>query len=66
MVQDIRAGAASSAPANLTALGDYLFFTADNGANGRELWMRDPWGNVTMVKNINGNGGSSPNYLTVV
>ena len=28
----------SSSPASLTAAGDLLFFSADDGAHGRELW----------------------------
>jgi ELWxxDGT repeat protein len=30
-----------SSPANLTAVGDKLFFSADDGLNGNELWVSD-------------------------
>ncbi len=38
---DIRPGAFSSYPDNLTAVGSTLFFGADNGVNGQELWKSD-------------------------
>lgn len=34
-------GEASSSPEDLTIVGDRVFFTADNGINGRELWVTD-------------------------
>jgi ELWxxDGT repeat protein len=37
-VADIMPGAGSSAPYNLVAHGDQLFFTANDGAHGEELW----------------------------
>jgi ELWxxDGT repeat protein len=43
---------ASSSPQNLTAVGNILFFTADDGTNGTELWSTD--GRTTaLVKDIN-------------
>jgi ELWxxDGT repeat protein len=38
LVQDIAPEDLSSAPDQLTVAGDQLFFTADDGAIGRELW----------------------------
>ena len=38
---DIRPGPAGSAPLSLVAIGDQLFFTADDGSVGRELWVTD-------------------------
>jgi hypothetical protein len=38
MVQDIAPHAASSSPADLTVVGDLLYFSADDGVTGRELW----------------------------
>ena len=35
---DIAPGAASSSPDQITLVGDYIYFTADDGAHGRELW----------------------------
>jgi ELWxxDGT repeat protein len=39
MVKDIKStGSDSSSPGYLTPLGDYLYFTADDGTHGAELW----------------------------
>ncbi|HYO24911.1 MAG TPA: hypothetical protein VEQ85_08170 [Lacipirellulaceae bacterium] len=38
LVQDIRAGAQGSNPQELTVIGDALYFTADDGVRGREIW----------------------------
>lgn len=35
---DIAPGAASSSPEQITLVGDNIYFTADDGAHGRELW----------------------------
>lgn|GEM_PF-4942643 len=42
IVADIRPGNQGSDPGELTGLGKTLFFTADNGSNGRELWKYAP------------------------
>ncbi|MBN2473527.1 MAG: tandem-95 repeat protein [Pirellulales bacterium] len=59
LVKDIYPGvnsedlAYSSTPKNLTNVGGTLFFTADDGANGRELWISDGTeGGTEMVKDI--------------
>lgn len=39
LVKDIYPGYYGSSPDYLTAVGDQLFFTADDGTNGTELWM---------------------------
>src|SRR5205085_467162 len=36
---DIRPGGTGSAPVNLTASNNLVFFSADNGTVGRELWV---------------------------
>jgi ELWxxDGT repeat protein len=41
MVKDINPGSASSSPQNLTFVGNTLYFSANNGSNGRELWKSD-------------------------
>ena len=44
LVKDIYPGADHTwncAPANLVAVGDRVFFTADDGQHGRELWHSD-------------------------
>jgi ELWxxDGT repeat protein len=38
LVQDIAPGAASSDPSEFTAVKGYVFFTADDGRTGEELW----------------------------
>jgi hypothetical protein len=41
----------SSIPQHLVAIGDTLYFSADNGSSGRELWKSDgTLGNAVLVK----------------
>lgn len=41
LVKDINPGPAASNPSILTKSNSVLYFTADDGANGRELWKTD-------------------------
>ncbi|MFM7791745.1 MAG: Calx-beta domain-containing protein, partial [Microcystis panniformis] len=41
LLRDIFVTSGSSSPINLTVVGNTLFFTADDGVNGRELWKSD-------------------------
>ena len=41
LVKNIRAGADSSIPRNLTAVNGELFFSANDGIDGDELWKTD-------------------------
>lgn len=52
----------SSNPSNFFAMGSKLYYQADNGTNGRELFVTDiNTGGATMVADINvGSGCSSP------
>ncbi len=60
LVKDIRAGALSSAPSQLTMVGANLFFVANDGASGAELWKSNGTAAGTvLVKDINPGGGSS-------
>lgn len=41
-VADIRPGNAGSAPSAFVATSDRVYFTADDGTHGRELWVTNP------------------------
>ncbi len=61
LVEDNRSGTdLGVVPSDLTAVGDTLFFLADDGVNGEELWKSDgtPAG-TEMVENIGPAGASS-------
>src|SRR5262249_28805753 len=80
LVKDIRLGTSpygfrsSSYPSNLTAVGGALFFTANDGISGRELWKSDGTAAGTvLVKDIRPGSssfgypyGSNPQHLTAV
>jgi ELWxxDGT repeat protein len=75
LVEDIRSGPASSDPSELTRVGGAflaagrLYFTANDGTNGVELWKSDGTALGTqIVKNINTAVGvsSTPAKLTAV
>jgi len=78
MVKDIRPGASSSDPGkavissvlsytnfSATVIGGILYFAANDGANGVELWRSDGTeAGTSLVKNINpGSAGSTPAEL---
>jgi ELWxxDGT repeat protein len=49
----------------LVGVGDRLYFGANDGRHGRELWRSDGTGAGTvMVKNISPHGNSTPRWLT--
>ena len=68
MLKDIRPGASSSYPENLTDVNGTLFFQANDGTTGVELWKSDGTSAGTvLVKDIYpGTGGSNPSYLTYI
>src|SRR4051812_12277138 len=42
-----------SSPTSLTVVGDVVYFVADDGSNGRELWRSDgPPAGTVLVKDI--------------
>ena len=65
---DLSPGAGSSTPANFVAAGGLVFFTADDGIHGRELWRTDGTAEGTVVvKDIRqGDLSSNPESLTNV
>jgi ELWxxDGT repeat protein len=66
MVKDILVGAVGSYPFNLTEFGSEVYFYADDGTNGNELWKSNGTASGTvMVKDINSTDESYPDYLTV-
>jgi len=67
-VKDIYAGGGSSSPSELAEVNGTLFFGADDGSSGDELWKSDGTEAGTVrVRDINaGPGSSSPYYLTNV
>ncbi len=69
LVRDIRAGIGSSIPEHFVSLSGFLYFTANDGVNGVELWRSDGTASGTvMVKDINATApgaSSSPSGLTV-
>ncbi|WP_182867705.1 ELWxxDGT repeat protein [Stieleria mannarensis] len=56
----------SSYPSRLTAAGDKLFFVADDGTHGNELWISDgsESGTVLVADLAAGEAGSAPDQLT--
>ena len=78
LVKDIRPGTTTdyygntvgygSNPSNLTVVNGHLFFSANDGVNGGELWETDGTSAGTvLVKDINpGAAGSNPANLTAV
>lgn len=62
---DIRAGEGDSDPSGFVALGGWMYFAADDGVHGREVWRTD--GTVSeQVEDLRpGADGSEPLELTV-
>jgi len=66
MVKDINPGAGYSDPKYLIKVNGTLFFVANDGVNGEELWKSDgTQAGTVMVRDLNlGSGNSEPQYLT--
>jgi ELWxxDGT repeat protein len=66
LVRDIRSGG-NSAPSNLTNVNGTLYFQANDGTTGFELWKSDGTSAGTaLVRDIRSGGNSSPRSLTNV
>ncbi|MFQ5729743.1 MAG: ELWxxDGT repeat protein, partial [Waddliaceae bacterium] len=68
LVADIAAGATDSTPTEMTDVDGTLFFVADDGTSGAELWKSDGTeAGTVLVKDIRARStGSNPAYLTNV
>jgi trimeric autotransporter adhesin len=66
MVKNIRPGDSSGAPNALAAVGSLLYFAANDGATGKELWRSDGTKAGThMVADLNpGAADSYPDFIT--
>lgn len=64
LTADINPGGSSS-PKDLILYGGNMYFTADDGTNGRELWVYDGTNPPSMVANINPAGSADPGDLVV-
>ncbi|EQC35656.1 hypothetical protein SDRG_06940 [Saprolegnia diclina VS20] len=61
---DINTGALSSHPTGLTACGSQLFFAADDGVHGRELYTFNGVQAALVTDLLPGSTGSDPKYVT--
>jgi ELWxxDGT repeat protein len=60
LLKDINVGSAGSSASNLTAINGQLFFSAEDGINGREVWKTNGTeAGTILVKDINPGAGSS-------
>ncbi len=67
LVKDIWPGISGSEPSELTSVNDTLYFYADDGTNGQELWKSDGTaGGTVIVKDIWPGSSSQPRGLTNV
>jgi ELWxxDGT repeat protein len=58
LVADINAGG-NSDPSAITVFNNKMYFAADDGVNGRELWVYDGTNAPTMLTNLNAGSASS-------
>lgn len=65
IVKDIRPGWMGSGPTSMHKIGDRLFFNADDGVHGQELWVSDGSGQGTymVLDLVPGSDGSVPQWF---
>lgn len=67
LVADIWPGASPGDPERMTVLGDKLYFNANDGTHGEELWSYEPTAGARLVADIvPGSGGSNPGELVAL
>jgi len=67
LVRDIHPGPENADPAELTSVGSRLFFVADDGSHGEELWVsRGSFFNTTLVKDIYPGSGGDANVSQLI
>ena len=64
-VADIGTSANDVQPETLVPYQGALYFTANNGSSGRELFVYEPRTGLRLVKDINPSGSAAPSVLTV-
>jgi ELWxxDGT repeat protein len=65
-LKDINTGISDSLPEDFAEFDGKVYFSADDGVNGSELWVSDGTASGTiMLKDINTGAGSSPGGFTV-
>lgn len=64
-VADLLPGRFSSAPRSLANAGRYVYFSADDGTRGRELWRTNGTeaGTAMMADAVAGAGGANPDWI---
>ncbi len=67
-VADINPGAGGSNPRFMASIGSKVYFSANDGVTGREMWVYDSVTNTSkQIRDINpGGAGSNPSFLTEV
>jgi ELWxxDGT repeat protein len=66
LLKDIKPGTLSSAPSNLTNVNGTLYFAADDGVHGRQLWKSDGSPTRTILVKELPVDSEGPDWLTAV